>query len=101
MREPRFHPAARLELREAVEYFERKTEGLGARFNDEVESAVSQIREYPSSAPILEDPVRKKVLRKFPYNILYFAGDEEVFILAVMNQKRRPGYWKWRLDERE
>lgn len=37
--------------------------------------------------------VRRRLLRRFPYSILYTVDRDEVVILALAHQKRRPAYW--------
>jgi plasmid stabilization system protein ParE len=94
----RFLAEARAEFLEQVEYFDEQELGLGARFIDDVDSAVRTIREYPESgAPVSRD-VRKKVLREFPFSLFYVPTAEEVVIVAVAAHRRRPRYWRSRID---
>lgn len=88
-----FSPEAREELLEAIEYYESESPGLGAAFLSTVQEGLDQLLEFPESAPILYGRVRRKVLNRFPYNLLYSLRAQEIRILAVMNQKRRPFYW--------
>ena len=37
--------------------------------------------------------VRRRILRRFPYGLLYTIKTDGVRLLAVMNLKRRPTYW--------
>jgi hypothetical protein len=37
--------------------------------------------------------IRRRLIRRFPYALLYRVKPTEVRILAVMNLKRRPAYW--------
>jgi hypothetical protein len=37
--------------------------------------------------------VRRRLLRRFPYALLYSIKDDGIRVLAVMNLKRRPTYW--------
>lgn len=39
---------------------------------------------------------RKLGLRPFPYTIIYRQENDTITIVAVMHQKRRPGYWRGR-----
>jgi len=46
--------------------------------------------------------VRKKVLTgRFPFNLIYTIEPGRILIIAVAHQKRRPGYWAYRLHERK
>jgi plasmid stabilization system protein ParE len=82
----RFHEAAEVELTEAVEYYDSATEGLGTRLLAEVLSAVEYIEEFPEIAEVGEHNVRRKVLARFPYSILYIIQQSELIILAIAHQ---------------
>ncbi len=89
-----FAPEARQELLEAIQYYESESPGLGAAFLSTVTEGIDQLLEFPESGPILQGKVRRKPLRRFPYSLLYALRERHVRILAVMNQKRRPFYWR-------
>ena len=91
-----FHELAELELNEAAFFFEMEREGLGSRFLLAVEAATSQIKEHPQASPIIIQNIRRKLLRTFPYNIIYSVQPDRIRILAVANQRRRPFYWRSR-----
>ena len=88
-----FHDLAKVELNEAAQYYERDSPGLGAALVAEVERCTAAILEHPEASPIVTGAVRRRLLRRFPYGLLYRVRPEQVRILAVMNLKRRPGYW--------
>ncbi|HEX9971555.1 MAG TPA: type II toxin-antitoxin system RelE/ParE family toxin [bacterium] len=88
-----FHELAEHELNEAADYYNSKSEGLGNVFLSEVERAVNQILHYPESSPCIYRVVRRKLVRRFPYSIMYSVTLDHVRILAIANQKRRPFYW--------
>lgn len=88
-----FHDLAKVELNEAAQYYERESPGLGAAFVAEVERCTAAILEHPEASPIVTRAIRRRLLRRFPYGLLYTVRREQVRILAVMNLKRRPGYW--------
>lgn len=92
-----FHELAEEELNEAASYYETQSRGLGSAFLDEVERTVSLIVEYPEAGPLLNQVVRKRQVRRFPYSVLYSIEPEEIQILALANQKRRPFYWHDRM----
>ena len=88
-----FHDLAKVELNEAAQYYERDSPGLGAAFVTEVERCTAAILEHPEAGPIVTGAIRRRLLRRFPYGLLYRIRPEQIRILAVMNLKRRPGYW--------
>ena len=96
----RFHEAADAELTEAVAYYDGKAPGLGDRFLVEVRSATRYIERYPEIAPVIERDVRAKVLTRFPYTLMYVVQPQELFIVAVAHQSKRPAYWTDRLLQR-
>jgi plasmid stabilization system protein ParE len=88
-----FHELADLELNEAAQYYESEVTGLGVAFLAEVERSIKQIQDHPEAAPAILRFIRRKLLRRFPYSIMYSVVDDSVRILAIANQKRRPFYW--------
>ncbi len=91
-----FNPLAERELNDAAQYYEVESPGLGAAFLAEVEHACRRITEYPEAAPVALGAIRHRLLRRFPYALLYRLHGDTVRILAVMNLKRRPTYWSGR-----
>ena len=88
----RFHPAAREQLREARLWYEERSPACA----QEIDAAVSWVATAPMRYPVAEHKTRRVVLRRFPYNILYRVRPEEIIVVAVAHQKRRPGYWRGR-----
>jgi plasmid stabilization system protein ParE len=93
----RFIKPAEDELAEALDHYNGITAGLGDRFLGEVREAVRLIEEFPRNSPVIGREVRRKVVFEFPYSLFYVVAPEEVLILAVAHQKRRPLYWKHRI----
>lgn len=88
-----FHPLAERELIDAAQYYEHESPGLGALFLDAAERCERAIIEYPQAGSAIRGGVRRRLLRTFPYALLYKASPTDVRILAVMNLRRRPMYW--------
>ncbi|MDL1891312.1 type II toxin-antitoxin system RelE/ParE family toxin [Sphingobacteriales bacterium CHB3] len=91
-----FNEEAERELAEAVEFYEEASSGLGTAFLDEVERAIASILRFPKANTLLSKTVRRKIVTRFPYSILYSSSSQEIRILAIANQKRRPFYWRSR-----
>ena len=91
-----FHELAEFELNDAIVYFENEREGLGLRFLSTVQDAVTHIQQHPHASPVILQDIRCKVLRRFPYNIIFSIKPDRIRILALASQKRRPFYWQGR-----
>lgn len=91
-----FHELAEIELNDASIFFENEREGLGLRFLSATQAAVTHIQVHPQASPIIIKDIRRKVLRKFPYSIIYSIKPDRIRILAIASQKRRPFYWRGR-----
>lgn len=92
-----FHPDAEAELSEAIQYYENVEPGLGQDFAVEVYSAVQRAITYPNAWMVLEGEVRRSLVRRFPYGVLYSEEGDGILIVAVMHLHRDPGYWKGRV----
>jgi len=88
-----FHRLAEYELNEAARYYELEDPGLGAVFLVEVDRCLQAIQAAPEAGAILRGAVRRRLLRRFPYALLYKIKPNGIRILAVMNLQRRPNYW--------
>lgn len=91
-----FNRLAEWELREAALYYETEAAGLGTQFIDSVEAALKTVRDFPQSGKTLRDYIRRKPVDRFPYHLLYRQRDDEIRILAVAHNRRRPFYWAGR-----
>lgn len=93
-----FHPEAETEFVQAIDYYEECEAGLGYDFAVEVYSAIERIMAHPNAWPILEEDIRRSLVRRFPFGIIYADIDEGLFIVAVMHLHRDPDCWKHRVQ---
>lgn len=93
-----FHPGAAEEYVLAVQYYAAIHSELGARFNAEIEKLVSEVCWHPERYLQFSPPVRRARSRKFPYSLVFLDQTDRVWIVAVMHAKRRPEYWRNRLN---
>jgi hypothetical protein len=56
---------AELEIFEAALRYEREREGLGFRFETQVNTAFARLLENPFQFPVIEDGVRRALVRDF------------------------------------
>ena len=86
------------ELTDAVQWYEAQRVGLGAELYDAVSATVEDIERRPEIGAIAHDDpqIRRVLLTRFPYQVIYRPGHDEIVILAIAHLKRRPGFWKHR-----
>ena len=91
-------PAAQQELIDgAMFYAERAGRELGLAFIAEFEHARDLLSTNPEiGAQWRGSTTRRLQLRRFPYYLAYQIQPEEVRIVALAHQRRRPGYWTGR-----
>jgi toxin ParE1/3/4 len=90
------HESAEIEINEAADFYDLENPGLGSVFLDEVERGLESILNFPDAFENVRGGVRKKLLTRFPYTLVYSVRDNEIRLLAVAHQKRRPFYWRSR-----
>jgi hypothetical protein len=92
-----FLPEADQEMTEAALYYQSQAIGLGMDYLFEVEHAVHSIETSPYTWPILQGDLRRRLIRRFPYGVLYKIESEEIIIVAIAHLRKKPGYWKKRV----
>jgi len=97
MRTVRFLRPAEIEVLDAAWYYELQAPRLGDEFLDKIASAVKDIGEYPERWPVVRFNVRRRLVHRFPYGLLYRVDPDEVIVLATMHLHRHPNYWLDRL----
>jgi toxin ParE1/3/4 len=93
-----FSPEARAEFEDGERYYEHQVAGLGARFRQDVKQALLRLRTWPLACPIERGDIRRLILSRFPYKLLYTIESDHVYILAVANTHRAPDYWVQRCN---
>jgi plasmid stabilization system protein ParE len=97
MSDREFLPLAEEEMNETARFYEERVRGLGREFLEEVERAINSILIQPSAGRIISQNIRRRILKRFPFGILYAMEPDRIVIVAVMHLHRRPGYWKSRI----
>ena len=75
------------------QYAKLELEGLGRKFKEEIKKAAVRVSKYPKAWSVERGEVRKCLLHKFPYKLLYSIEEDHIFIIAVAHLHRKPDYW--------
>jgi plasmid stabilization system protein ParE len=87
-----------IEAQQALEHLEAARAGLGAAFERALAQAFRHLQQFPESGASAEfaNATRRWKLARFPYSIIYVTGGDRLVVIAIANERRRPGYWSLR-----
>jgi len=94
-----FLPAAQLELDDTFAWYSQKSDSLALEFLDELDRAIRRSVAHPNAIFELEPGIRRCLLARFPYGIIYGIDDDLLVVIAVSHLHRKPRYWSKRLSE--
>lgn len=97
MRPVRLRPVALAELTDAWRWYEEQREGLGDEFRACVDAAMAEIARAPLAWPRIRADARRRLVRRFPFAVLYLVEPEHIEVLAVFHTSRDPKVWQGRL----
>ena len=92
-----FLPEAKIELDEAVEFYELQVKGLGITFKSIAKSTIKRVATFPTAWTMVRPNIRRCIMHKFPYNVLYSIEDDCILIIAIAHHHRYPSYWNDRV----
>jgi len=96
----RTHPEAAEELLNAAEWYEAQRTDLGKQFEAELDAILSDLASGFAVSSWVRGrsrKVRRIILKRFPYDVVFLENDNAIVVIAVAHHARRPGYWRHRL----
>ena len=72
---------------------ENGTEGIAFGTSTEFDAAIRRIVAYPKSYALLGSDIRRCLIKRFPYGVLYGIDTDTIVIVAVAHLHRKPNYW--------
>ena len=89
----KLHPGAENDIREAAAFYEREgSPVLAARFVAEFKRLASLLIEHPNIGSPRSKGRRGFAMSVFPYTVIYGANSDEITVLVVKHDSKRPGY---------
>ncbi len=92
----KLHPFAELDLSEAALWYDKQKAGLGYEFLVEFDELKELLASFPRIFQFIEPDIRRAILNRFPYIVIYKVYDDHIFIIAIMHGARHPDHWKSR-----
>ena len=90
---------ARLEMADAASYYQSCRKELGREFYQRITAAEEDIIHNPEAWRSLGGPYRRKLLKQFPYGLVYHQPEPDwIEVVAVMHLHREPSYWRKRVE---
>lgn len=92
------------EIESATEWYEAERTGLGLDLAREVRGVFEKLVTRRVLGGVVvpgvshELPVRRMLLKRFPYAVVFLAQKTVVYIVAFAHLKKRPDYWHRRLQ---
>ena len=88
-----FRPEARVESLEACNWYESRSSGLGLEFVRALEAALAAALRNPEAFSFIEGELRRVILRRFPYSLVFRARADHLVVVAVFHHRREPRSW--------
>lgn len=95
-----FLSEAENDLLDAILWYESKEAGLGKRLRDEIGHVLERIVEEPYLWRERTGGYRRVNCPVFPYYIPYFIREGKIIVAAIAHDRRKPGYWKLRVESK-
>lgn len=90
------------EAEAATRWYERERPGLGRDFEAAVDAAMDLLACILIPAAAMSGKagargVRRIILKRFPYDVVFFERGDEVWVIAFAHHRRRPAFWRDRV----
>ncbi|MBN3905920.1 MAG: type II toxin-antitoxin system RelE/ParE family toxin [Nostoc sp. NMS1] len=85
---------AELDIQDGFEWYEQRSSGLGSEFVRAVDSSLALIGRNPLAYPQVYRQVRRVLIRRFPYGVMYILSQDVITIIACFHVKRDPKQWQ-------
>ena len=94
----RFLPDAKDEFDKAADWYEQQRTGLGGRFVAAVRAVLQRISANPKLHGVVYLDVRKAIVQRFPFIVLYREDQGEILVVSVFHTSRNPAVWQGRVS---
>ena len=88
-----FHPGAEQDIQDAAAFYEREgSPRVAARFIAEFKRLATLLVEHPEIGSLRSNGRRGFSMSVFPYTVIYRADADEIKILVVKHDSKRPDF---------
>lgn len=90
----RFLPKAFAEVEEAHSFYRTRDEEVATRFIISLDMLIRDLLLHPESGKRLSARTRHRLIRGFPYHVVYQPRGNDILIVGVVHCSRHPSHWK-------
>jgi plasmid stabilization system protein ParE len=94
----RFLPESRAEFDAAVDWYKERGADLAKDFVARVRAVIKQVAATPRMHATVHGDVRKAIVGRFPYVVLYREDAGELVVVSVFHTSRDPAEWQSRVE---
>lgn len=92
-----FFKPAQAEVDDAVAWYQSQSQSMGTYFLDDLDRVIRRIKAYPLASSEIGPGLRRCLLSRFPYGVIYGIDSNIILVVAVAHLHREPRYWVDRL----
>jgi toxin ParE1/3/4 len=85
--------AAENDIIQAFNWYNDRLTGLGNEFLSSINEAIELISQSPESYPMIYKNIRRILVKRFPFSILFINEESRIVVIAVFHFKRNPTSW--------
>lgn len=82
-------PDAQSDIRAAARWYQREESDLGYQFKNEIRLTFRRIIKYPLAFPLVDNLIRRALMKRFPYSIYFIVKSHALLVVAVLHQQRQ------------
>jgi plasmid stabilization system protein ParE len=78
------------DMKEARDWYDSQSIGLGDRFYEALTLAFARIAETPYIFPTVQGDIHRALIRRYPYALFFEIDGQNIYILACAHTRRDP-----------
>ena len=86
-------PASHADFNESFDWYAIRSVEVAARFANAINFALEEIARDPERFARVDERHRERIVKKFPFRIIYRVVENRIVIVAIAHAKRKPEYW--------
>lgn len=88
-----YHPLTTTDLNDAIAYYNRQQAGLGDELRTEIYASIERVVASPARFSIVSKGIRRCLVHRFPYAILFSVVSENTLrVLVIRHHRREPNF---------